>query len=205
MEYNKHFKKGIRDVQNISLTSEEKGSMLSHLTAYAAEHPVQSISLWKTIYIRLRMYKSAYALAFAAVLVIIGGNISYAAEQALPGDLLYPVKIHVNEAVQDAINVTPKASVAWEEKKIERRLDEAKALVQKGKFDFQKKAQVEKEVEKNVRHIRLQSGMRKGREVEYSVKRKLDEIHNDRDDRYNKKEFRGRNNGKSDNFYKTKN
>ena len=41
----------------------------------------------------------------ALALVLCGGT-AYAAESALPGDILYPVKLHVDETVQGAFAVT---------------------------------------------------------------------------------------------------
>jgi hypothetical protein len=74
------------------------------------------------------------AIALVAVLLISSGGISYAAEGALPGDILYPIKVGVNEQVRSALAVTPedKASVAAD--RAVARLDEASALATEGKL-----------------------------------------------------------------------
>lgn len=158
MDYNKQFKKGIQDIKKTSLSETEKGSMLARLTEYTVLNPVSDCprNILSSVFFQIRQFKSAYAFAVLALLIIVGGNISYAAAQSLPGDLLYPIKIHVNEKIQGVLKVTPKATAKWEQKKIENRLDEVKTLVEKGEFDTKKREQVEKEVKKNVDIIRNQ-------------------------------------------------
>ena len=41
--------------------------------------------------------------------VLASTGVSLAAEQALPGDFLYPIKVGVNERVQASLAATPKA------------------------------------------------------------------------------------------------
>lgn len=58
-----------------------------------------------------------------------GGVLAYAAESALPGDLLYSVKVGVNEPVVTLLQHTPKEKARWAARKLERRMDEAVTLV----------------------------------------------------------------------------
>src|SRR3989338_7473764 len=52
--------------------------------------------------------------AFAAVFVlVIGGGTAAAAGGALAGDILYPVKVHVNEEMRATLATTPKAKADW--------------------------------------------------------------------------------------------
>ena len=53
-----------------------------------------------------------------------GGGISYAAEGAVPGDALYPIKVSVNEEVRDLVAFSPEAKADWETRRLERRLAE---------------------------------------------------------------------------------
>jgi hypothetical protein len=71
----------------------------------------------------------------ALVLVIGGGSLSFAAEGALPGDWLYPIKINVNEKAKEITLRTSEARVAWQEKRIERRLEELDKLVADNKIN----------------------------------------------------------------------
>lgn len=78
--------------------------------------------------------------AFAAVLLVVfvGGGTASAAQGALPGDLLYPVKVSINEKVEAALtsNVAAKAEV--EAKFAERRIEEAQALASQDRLDTPK-------------------------------------------------------------------
>ena len=94
-------------------------------------------------------------IAIVLLCVFVGGTVTYAAEKSLPGDVLYPIKIYVNEPVKAATKVTPKAKVRFEEEKVIKRLTEVETLVEKGKFDGKKRIQVEKQVEKSVKAINL--------------------------------------------------
>ncbi|MDP3956867.1 MAG: DUF5667 domain-containing protein [bacterium] len=63
-----------------------------------------------------------------ALLLGVGGGTSFAAEQALPGDILYPIKVDFNEKVAAAFSVNAEARAQLEAKFAERRLEEASKL-----------------------------------------------------------------------------
>ena len=68
-------------------------------------------------------------------MIALGGGASFAAESAVPGDMLYPVKVQVNEQVRAALAVSAEADAEWEATLAERRLDEAHKLEAKGELD----------------------------------------------------------------------
>jgi hypothetical protein len=72
-------------------------------------------------------------LLIAAILAM-GGGTAAAAENAVPGDLLYPIKTQVNEEVRAALAISPEAKAAWEAKRAERRLEESEKLAETGKL-----------------------------------------------------------------------
>ena len=49
------------------------------------------------------------AIASLFILIFVGASTSYAAEMALPGDILYPVKAVVNENVVSALAFSEEA------------------------------------------------------------------------------------------------
>ena len=73
-------------------------------------------------------------IAVLLVAVLTGGGVSVVAENSLPGDLLYPVKININENVVAVFSLTAKAKAEWEVKRVERRLGEAVKLAEKGEL-----------------------------------------------------------------------
>ncbi|HUY62788.1 MAG TPA: DUF5667 domain-containing protein [Candidatus Paceibacterota bacterium] len=74
------------------------------------------------------------AIAAVLILILIGGGTSYAAEGALPGDALYPIKVNVNEPIQEALAFTPQSKAAVAANIAVTRLDEAQQLAAAGKL-----------------------------------------------------------------------
>lgn len=77
-----------------------------------------------------------YVVALLVVLVVlVGSSTAYAAQGSLPGDLLYPVKVSVNEKVEVALAPTPVAKAEVQVRLAERRVDEARELSVRGRLD----------------------------------------------------------------------
>lgn len=62
------------------------------------------------------------------LLLLVGGGTGVVAEKALPGDILYPVKIHVNENIESALAVTAQGDAEVAIKQATRRLEEVEKL-----------------------------------------------------------------------------
>ncbi|MHB8652017.1 MAG: DUF5667 domain-containing protein [Minisyncoccota bacterium] len=77
-----------------------------------------------------------------ALIFAIGGGTSIAAEQSLPGDLLYPVKVHVNEPVRGAVAISDNDQAAWDTALANRRLEEAETLAAKGTLSTSTQAEI---------------------------------------------------------------
>ena len=89
--------------------------------------------------------------AFAVVFVLIlGGGTAAAAEGALPGDILYPVKVYVNEEMRATLTVSPKAKADWAVDRAERRLEEAATLALSGKLDDVKRAELDTNLDAHI-------------------------------------------------------
>lgn len=69
------------------------------------------------------------------IALLLGGETSFAAEGALPGDVLYPIKIHVNENVQELVAVSDEAEAKVQAKFATRRLEEAEKLAVSGRLN----------------------------------------------------------------------
>jgi hypothetical protein len=66
--------------------------------------------------------------AILLAMFVLSGGVSYAAEGSLPGDMLYLVKIHINEGVQGTLAIGAKADAEFARKQLERRAEEAAQL-----------------------------------------------------------------------------
>ncbi|MFA5877022.1 MAG: DUF5667 domain-containing protein [Candidatus Paceibacterota bacterium] len=81
------------------------------------------------------MHSKRKYIPIAIVLgLLLSGTASYAAEGSMPGDLLYPVKVSVNEKVGGALALSPESKAKLQAKLAERRLLEATNLAAEDKL-----------------------------------------------------------------------
>lgn len=131
----KQLKKSARVVH---LDTKERFTMRSNVLRAMKEYPAQvpatghkytSILSPYVLMRKMRNLKTMPILIVAGVLA--GGTVSFAAEYTVPGDVLYPVKVHMNEAVRGAVATTPKAKAVWDVELVGRRLEEVEKLEDK--------------------------------------------------------------------------
>lgn len=140
-----------KDSQQVKLTNSEKALGRSKLQAFMQTHPVrvgtearqigQEIPSNFLTYFKSMMLKPLPITLSA--LLLLGGGTAFGAEQALPNQVLYPVKIQVNERVRAALTPTVKARAKWETRVAERRLEEAEKLASQNELNAEVKTQVE--------------------------------------------------------------
>ena len=126
----------------IRLKAAEKDDLRERLMAFMEYHPVtvvspkvsrkegEIMSPFRVIRIPalyVRMVAGAFVLLF-----VIG--VPALAEQAIPGDILYPIKVQVTEEIRGSLNRDPYQKVAWETTRLERRITEARQLAKAGKL-----------------------------------------------------------------------
>lgn len=98
--------------------------LLTKMRESTSMRPV--VSPWAHLFFSKRVQAS-----FLSVVIILGygSSVALAAEGALPGDILYPVKTRVTEPVVRLVTVsTPAEEAKFETKLLERRLEEAETL-----------------------------------------------------------------------------
>ncbi len=107
--------------QKTSLTQEEKFAMLSNLRTYTDTHSVRSpYSI---------LFKHSFAYATMCALIIGTTATSFAAERALPGDILYPVKTEINENIAKSLSVTKEQKAKINVKLVDKRMEELTEMV----------------------------------------------------------------------------
>jgi len=129
------------EAQKISLNRDEKSSIRNILISYSRKSPYGAFFSFSLI-----RNKKVLILASVIALLLMGGGTSYAAQRALPGDILYPIKINVNEKIADLMAVTKEAKVKLNKKIIKTRLGEMDKLISIGKFDKKKEVKIEKDL-----------------------------------------------------------
>lgn len=141
----KEIHKIFSDARSLSLTSAEKAAGREMLRQYMAMRPVRvapaSSSVLGSMAKKLWCVPSLASFAkplgvFTLVLglMLSAAGVSYAAEGALPGDALYPVKVSINEEIRAAAAISVIDRTRWENERASRRLSEAEALARKGQF-----------------------------------------------------------------------
>ncbi len=89
-------------------------------------------------------------LIIAAAIAVSGSIGVYQADNSLPGDALYPVKIHLNENMKHLSAVGAAAEAKVSQELIVRRAQEARALQAEGRLDAQAKATLSQEMKEEV-------------------------------------------------------
>lgn len=157
-----NFEEKLKKLKEISLSEGEKALIHEKLVSHTGSNPVNLVksdvrkgveerlsirgslldSFSLTTNLLVNQLKNMTALIIALVLTLSGGT-SVAAEMALPGDALYPIKISLNEPVVGLFSVSKEAKTTWQERLAERRLEEVSKLVAKGDFDQEKRNDLE--------------------------------------------------------------
>jgi hypothetical protein len=73
-----------------------------------------------------------FATATVALVFVVG--LPLLAERSVPGDVLYAMKVNVNEEVRSSLVRSGYEKVAWETERLERRIAEARILAKEGKL-----------------------------------------------------------------------
>ncbi len=137
-----------KSAAQVALSESERERMKRVLSEYMAMKPMRNAPLERRAplsYMFLSVYsfsKRSVAAVLIAGILFSGAGVSFAAESALPGDALYPIKVDVNEPVVAAFSVSSESKTLWNAERAERRLEEAAKLA----FDNKLTASVEDEL-----------------------------------------------------------
>lgn len=133
----------------LTFTSLERDTMRATLKVYVRTRPlVLNLKKGDATPSPYHFFFIKRAMPFVAILLLIlasAGGTAFAAEGTLPGDILYPVKISVNEQVQSVLARSPSAKAEVHANLAERRLEEAEALATVGKLD----SKITKQIQSN--------------------------------------------------------
>ena len=164
----KQFTKQLQNAtKDIVLSEHEREAMRDRLVAYMEYQPirkkqrVQEKEMATSSHLFLpffRMHHVSGALIIALIATTGMYGVSSASTQALPGDLLYPVKVDVREKIQGALLSTDEERAAWERERAERRLTEASQLAVLGRLNVDTKNEIRRRfaehTEAVVTHVR---------------------------------------------------
>lgn len=131
----------IDETNAIRLSGEEKARIHSRLVAHMRANPIPAkpvatpyqsfFGVLSPFAFLLRMPVAALALI---LLVTVGGATTFAAQGALPGNPLYPLKVRVIEPVKGLMAVSAEEKAAWQVSLVEARVSEVEQLALKAKL-----------------------------------------------------------------------
>lgn len=139
--FTEQFKK---KADSISLTPEERAGLHARIVTYMEYHPLPVTMKEKMPSPRQTVLREPFlswvfpahylrAVAVGCVAFVVIG-VPALAEKAVPGDMLYPMKVRVNEEVYGTFAGSGYEKVAWETKRLERRIAEARLLAKEGRL-----------------------------------------------------------------------
>lgn len=134
-----------RKWNDVRMTPAEKNSVRLKLSLYAKAHPVVSNEHTTGF----AWYGRLLISSFGAI-VLVATGLSYAAENALPGDTFYPLKIKVSEEIKAVTLTTPEEKMIWQKARVERRIAEMEKLLSTNNLTEDKKAIATSELEKQL-------------------------------------------------------
>lgn len=134
------------------LTSSEKTHMRERLLLFIKRHPVmyeqpQRLHLWSNLLNSFKLSSLKPMPILITLILLLSSGITFGAERALPGDTLYPVKVHFNEQVRGFAAVTSEAKAAWEVRVAGRRLEEAERLAAESRLNMDVRLRLEQNFE----------------------------------------------------------
>lgn len=136
--------------KHIVLSTDEKERMRESLVSYMEYKPIRSGKVLIRepkkipVFSFFRAHHFSGALLIAMIVTSSTFGMTFAADDALPGDLLYGVKVNFNEEIKSVFLSTPEDRIAWEQERAERRLVEASQLAAEGRLDEKNQEQVSK-------------------------------------------------------------
>lgn len=153
--------------KNISLNMAEKRELRERIVSYMEYHPLPSaikretavISGQEEHFILFNFNKWRFLRWSGSLALLLVVSVSYLAEKAIPGDVLYAVKVGFNEELRSTMAISSYEKVVWETERLNRRIAEARLLAEEGKLTH--------EVEAGVASAILQHSDNARREIEH--------------------------------------
>lgn len=141
------------EAKSVKLKAQEKRELRERLTAYMEYHPLPAelkanqpakkleritAEPFRVVSVPFSFIFKSSAVAAALVLVVV----PFMAEQAVPGDTLYAIKVQFNEELRSTLTFDAYEKVEWETERLNRRIAEARLLASQGRLTEAVEAEV---------------------------------------------------------------
>ncbi|MCA9367825.1 hypothetical protein KC887_06225 [Candidatus Kaiserbacteria bacterium] len=137
---------------SVKLSASERKQLREQVCSYMEYHPLpasmqtaKQTKVAAPVTDSFTMVRVAWKELFQASAIFAGFAlilIPFFAEQAVPGDTLYAVKVGFNEEIRSSLTWDPYQKVEWETTRLNRRLAEARLLADEGKLTEDVEAEV---------------------------------------------------------------
>jgi hypothetical protein len=87
------------------------------------------------------------------IIATAGGGVTLAAENTMPGDTLYPMKVELNEGIRSVLAVSEESQAYWDIRRAERRLEEAEKLAVVNRLTADDRARLEERFESHTGNV----------------------------------------------------
>jgi hypothetical protein len=161
--------------KSVTLSSAEKAQLRERLVSYMEYHPLPAElksakkasvaskspvlnETFKMISLPFSMIFKSSAIAAAFVLVLV----PFMAEQSVPGDTLYAVKVQFNEEVRSTLMFDSYQKVEWETRLVNRRIAEARLLESEGRLTDEVEAEVAQAVRTHTQNAQKEIEIMRG-------------------------------------------
>ena len=171
------FEQFIKKARKIGLAKEERSCIKDNLVLFMDQNPVRygveqrqpnhTGSIKNNLKFLTFNFKTMPI--FIVIAMLVGGGVSFAAEKALPGDVLYPVKVHVNEEVRGLASLSPEAKANWEAMLAARRLEEAEELAVKSNLSSDVRAGLESNFQEHADKAQAKIASLKGEDAKVAA------------------------------------
>lgn len=142
----------IKDAQKIRLTSEESFAIKKQILSHIEKNPIKTSKFTSEVFFGFLNLRSVYLVPLA-VIIFVSGGVGYMASNSLPGSMLYPVKINVNENIESLVAVTPESQAEVDLRQVGVRLNEADTLAINGDLTDIKSQVIVTNLTKNVNSL----------------------------------------------------
>lgn len=142
-----------KQADSIRLTTVEKADLHARVVSFMEYHPLPAqlvkskaaatqAGVRREAFSLISIPSQYFKIAAGAFVFLFVVGIPALAERAIPGDILYPIKVQVTEEIRGSLKSGGYEKVAWETQRLERRVSEARQLAGAGRLTPEIEAEV---------------------------------------------------------------
>ncbi len=157
MNEDKYLKNLSDQSKKVSLSENEKQIMKSEVLEFMKNNPMQGVNVGWSLWPIFQRPVLRYASMVAVLSLVIFSGVSLAANNSLPGDVLYPIKVGVNEKVLGLLQVSDESKAQYDIQLAETRLEEIEKVSSKENLNESTKANISSLLNKHIEDAKKHS------------------------------------------------